>query len=249
VTFEMSSSQRSIECSEHGGAYATFVCTHLVDKPAQFWFSEVATPKRPSPDAWCKKCERAFQEYGEWNEKNDAQSRISMICNHCYAAKKLASLDQPKGAQGIWQKLVEASHHSLHQKQDNLAEEFSISKHERWDYDQHTGLLTFSNEGKPVVEAKFQVIGSVSKKTNTWMWAWANENIWHVVRRGVKAVADFGYEKQLSRLTVPLYPADEYTGWEMAGISAHLMKSKGVYRVPGENTELFLALQKIWWVK
>jgi hypothetical protein len=245
----MSYSQQSIECNEHGDAYATFVCTHLVDKPAQFWFSEIAVPKNPMPDAWCKKCEQVFQKQGGWNEKNESASSIRMICNHCYTAKKIASLEQSRSTQNKWEKLVKTAHHRLHQLQGELAEKFSISEHERWDYDQHTGVLTFSNNDKPVVEAKFQVVGTISKKTNTWMWAWANQHTWHVVRRGVRAVAEYGFQENFSRLTVPLYPADEYTGWEMAGIAAHLMKSKGIYRAPGENTEMFLALQNIRWVK
>jgi hypothetical protein len=42
--------------------FETYVCEHLLIETEQEWSSDLPTEATPFPDAWCAKCEAAFQE-------------------------------------------------------------------------------------------------------------------------------------------------------------------------------------------
>lgn len=73
-----------LECSTHGVGYQTFVCEHLVADPAQVWFSNDPTDSNHWPDAWCTACNDLFLQQGEWNDKNESNLRIKLLCHRCY---------------------------------------------------------------------------------------------------------------------------------------------------------------------
>lgn len=73
-----------IECNDHGQGQKTYVCEHLSVNPRQEWFSDLATPEKPWPDAWCAECDRFYQEHGEWNEANEGRIKIKLLCHRCY---------------------------------------------------------------------------------------------------------------------------------------------------------------------
>jgi hypothetical protein len=76
--------KKHIECSTHGAANETFVCEHILSNPAQQWFSEKPDEDNKWPDSWCAACEEAFQQQGEWNDKNNQKLNIKLLCNYCY---------------------------------------------------------------------------------------------------------------------------------------------------------------------
>jgi hypothetical protein len=233
-----------IECASHGKAWACFACAHLVKKPAQPWFSNLALPDNPYPDAWCQECETVRLESDGW--ENVADPQIKLICSQCYIAKRAKSANSLKGkAKKDWQALIELACSETSSKQEKLIERFDLSRHERWDYDQATGLLVFSNDGIPAVEAKFQIIGSISKEQGTWQWAWSNPNWVKKTVTKSRTVADFGFERGYPMLTVPRFDADEHDGWHLAMLAVHVMRAKGIYRIPGDNVLLFLAITQI----
>lgn len=78
------SDDQLVECSQHSKGFATYICGHLLANPAQEWFSKKPDGEQQWPDAWCSACEALFLEQGEWNEKNESQANIKMICHHCY---------------------------------------------------------------------------------------------------------------------------------------------------------------------
>ena len=50
---------------------------------------------------------------------------------------------------------------------EKLNKQFKLGKYDRWDADQDTGKLVFSDKGKPKVIASFQIAGSYSTYSNT----------------------------------------------------------------------------------
>jgi hypothetical protein len=144
-----------------------------------------------------------------------------------------------------WTAEADRCYAALCDKQDLLETDFSLSKHKRWDYDQETGLLVFSNNGVPAVYADIEMIGSVSTKTDTWLWSWANFHFLENVRTRVLAVRDYGETNGFPYLTVPKWPADENKGWGVSAIATHVLDAKGVYRVPTDNGFLFMAITTI----
>jgi len=76
-----------------------------------------------------------------------------------------------------WADFVTSAHNSLSEKQASIMSEYKIGEHERFDWDQENGTLVFSNGDKPAVIAKVQFVGSISTKSDTWLWSWANSTI------------------------------------------------------------------------
>lgn len=144
-----------------------------------------------------------------------------------------------------WDSLIEESYGYLEDRQAILEKEFNLSKHERWDFDQHAGTLVFSNNGNPAVIAEFQFVGSFSSETETWLWAWANSSIEPHLYEKLETVYKFGKERNYKKLTEPKWDAVEVDGWEMTAISAYLLKAKGVYRPPFGKGYSFMIITEI----
>jgi hypothetical protein len=81
-----------IHCPEHPDAREAFICEHLLVNPAQVWCSAKPTPDALCPDAWCVRCDEAFQRFEEWNEENEAVLSIQLICSGCYLRLRSNSL-------------------------------------------------------------------------------------------------------------------------------------------------------------
>lgn len=93
----MSSSDSTVECGEHGEAQATYVCEHLAENPSQEWYCDIPAEDNPWPDAWCAKCNAIFLREGEWNERNESEMRIKLLCAGCYEAGLAASAERLEG--------------------------------------------------------------------------------------------------------------------------------------------------------
>ena len=133
--------------------------------------------------------------------------------------------------------LVTAAHGYLTARQEHLKQVFGLSNYERWDWDDDRGAVIFSDAGVPKVAAQSQLVGSVSRKTGTWLWAWANEHIEPRHRRDLEEVRLYGEHHRIWQLTTPKWEADEVDGWEMTSIAAYVLQAKGAYRMP--DTDLF----------
>lgn len=84
--------KKPLSCNTHGSAYEAYVCEHLIANPEQQWFSQEPDLESPWPDAWCGICDSFFQEQGEWNEKNEKNLKIKLLCHFCYQALRAKSL-------------------------------------------------------------------------------------------------------------------------------------------------------------
>ncbi|WP_400190856.1 DUF6882 domain-containing protein [Hymenobacter sp. B81] len=118
---------------------------------------------------------------------------------------------------------------------------YHLSEYDNWYYDEATGQLTFSDPTLPKLVIDYEYVGSVSLKSNTWLWAWDNSHSYEKVRSEIGQVRAFGLRRGESfmKLTEPLWTADECDGWDMTAIAAYLMKAKGAYRVPLNDNTLY----------
>jgi len=144
-----------------------------------------------------------------------------------------------------FERLSEKAYGYLYQQQDLTEEKYGIGKYEKWFYDQTTGYLTFSDGDTIKLKIKYEEVGSISKISGTWLWSWANPHLEEKIKTAILKVKDYGREHQLEPLTKRKWYADEYDGWEMTAITAYLMKAKGAYRVPTENTFSFMVYKEI----
>jgi hypothetical protein len=125
--------------------------------------------------------------------------------------------------------------------QDKFTENFDIA-HADWFYNQATGLLTFSNQEKEL-NFKYFEVGSFSPKSETWMWAWHNDNILENVKGPSRQIRDFGESANFSKLTDGHFASDEFDAWEFTAISVKLIDGIGVYRpVNDEGLMVFLVM-------
>ncbi len=242
----MSDPERKIECPTHGEAYATFVCRHLVDNPQQRWFCDAPSRDNRWPDAWCHDCDRAFQKHGEWNDRNESVLGVQLICHRCYEERKASSVAPLMAARRDgWKPFLSEAISDLQTKQDLLEQWFGLSKHERWDWDQETGGIVFSNGGVPALVARIQFVGSVSTLSNTWLWSWANPSIEAKTADDLLAVRTFGEAETFANLTVPKWPADEVDGWEMTAVAAKILDAQGAYRTSDDKGFTFMLLTEV----
>lgn len=144
-----------------------------------------------------------------------------------------------------WDALVEASMRYAQERQDELERDFDLSRHERWNLDQDSGTLVFSNGGVPALVAEFQFVGTLSTKSGTWLWAWGNGSIEPRLRGRLEAVRAYGENRGFERLTERKWAAEEVDAWEMAAVTAYLLKARGLYRPPYESGYSFLVITDI----
>jgi hypothetical protein len=241
----MSDDEREIECEEHGHREPAFVCTHLT-KGQGLGFNQAIDDDDPwalFPDAWCDSCEEIRDSEGGWTDRAQSAAAITTLCSACYLQRRL--LNWPGATHAVEGELVRQSIEYLQQRQDALAREYRLADHERYDWNQDTGLLVFSNAGTAAVVAEFQFVGSLSTRTNTWLWSWANGSDREGVRSRMREVRAYGEEHRLLRLSCPYWSAVEEDGWEMAAVAAFLLKAKGVYRSPHDHMLSFLLITEI----
>lgn len=127
----------------------------------------------------------------------------------------------------------------LNEQQDICNEKYKMGTYQNWFYDQATGELTFSDNGVIKLIADYEEVGSVSLKTNTWLWAWANPNLEEKVKSVIGKIKDYGNKRNFEKLTNRKWTADEADGWEMTAIASYILKTKGAYRVPTSDKKLF----------
>ena len=242
----MTDFEQKIECPTHGEAYPTYVCGHLANDPQQQWFCDYPSEKNPWPDAWCSACDQEFQKHGEWNEKNEQVLNVKLTCHCCYEKFKGSSVETLMEARSeSWRPLLSNAVSELQEKQDSLDERFGLSSHERWDWDQETGEIVFTNAGMPAMIARIQFVGSISTVSDTWLWSWDNPSFNSDTVNELLTLRDFGEAEHFAKLTVPKWPAGEADGWEMTAVAAKVLNAQGAYRTPGETGFTYMLLDNV----
>jgi len=125
----------------------------------------------------------------------------------------------------------------------NERNEATYGGHARWDWDHENSLLTFSDPDNSTLRIKVTVVGTT--QGNSWQWSWANRNFEAHTKLGMEQVRDFGKASGYDQLISPFAEADEYTGWEMTAVAAHVLKALGSYRFPTELGYCYLIYREI----
>jgi hypothetical protein len=117
---------------------------------------------------------------------------------------------------------------------------FGIGDYARYEYDLFRSEIWWSDVDGPQVRAKVTIVGSISTKSDTWLWSWANPHFKDVEIGSICDVRDFGEREGITKLTEQKWTADEVDGWEMTSVSARLLEAQGAYRSPSASGGLFL---------
>jgi hypothetical protein len=243
----MSDSDNKVECSIHGSTSATFLCNHLLNGE-KLGFNAGFDPEDPDdlyPDAWCNECESILNKEGEWNDVSISFSDIKIVCTSCYCNIRERNWNQDEPA---LKDLICDCFEYLEGVQKQFMDEFRVNDHDRWDWYQETGKLIFSHDGKPVVECDVDFVGTFSKNSETWQWAWANSSFLNNIKDQSRTLRALGEEESHLKLASALWPADEIDGWEMTAILAAKLEAIGAYRAPSDNGFVYMIVREASWV-
>ncbi|UII20473.1 DUF6882 domain-containing protein [Fulvivirga ligni] len=153
-------------------------------------------------------------------------------------------LTKPEATEDFRDYLTTA-HNYLTEQQEICRTKYGIDDWERWYYDDETGLIEFFNGDTLKLRISYQQVGTVSKTSNTWLWAWANPNLLDNIKLESKKTTELGEQHNFKRLTKRKWNADEVDGWEMTSIMAYLTQAKGGCRIPGENVFKYIVFTNI----
>jgi hypothetical protein len=168
---------------------------------------------------------------------------ITIGCNQQKTVNE-QDLSKPEATDDFRDYLTEA-HNYLSAQQEICRTKYGIDDWERWYYDDDTGLIEFFNGDTLKLRITYQQVGTVSKTSNTWLWAWANHDLTDNIKLVSKKTNVLGEQREFERLTKQKWNADEVDGWEMTSIMAYLINAKGGYRIPGENVYKYIVFTNI----
>ncbi len=139
---------------------------------------------------------------------------------------------------------VTESFKKLQKKQDELYRKYDLNSYANWFYDQASGLLTFSDDGKEL-NFRYYEVGTFSKTTKTWKWSWDNEHTLKKVKEKIEEVKKCGQKANYKKLTEGLFDSHEDEGWDFTSISSNILSGIGAYRPQTERHFIFMVLYEV----
>jgi hypothetical protein len=148
-----------------------------------------------------------------------------------------------------FKELVRNSRAYVERQNARCEERYKLRQFHRMDYEQETAKMIFSDPGVlPKVVADFQVIGSLSSRSSTWLWAWDNPYLLENTATAVHEVRKFGEKQSLVKLTTPRWEANENDAREMTAVAANILQAEGVYTFPSDDIMVYVVLTGIKWI-
>ncbi|HXU94589.1 MAG TPA: hypothetical protein VFP33_13115 [Gallionella sp.] len=147
-----------------------------------------------------------------------------------------------------YRQLVTEAHQYMTNCQEKLRAEYQLNVWPRYDWDQDAASLIFSDSSGSRVRASIQFVGSVSSRSGTWLWSWANDSFLHEVTCKMSYVKEYGIDNDIEQLATDTWQADEVDGWEMTSIAGYLIGAKGSYRTPSDYGFTYMVITEIGWV-
>jgi hypothetical protein len=152
---------------------------------------------------------------------------------------------KPKMTHEAFRAFSKKAYEYLNTQQERAKSEFNLGAYERYDWDQESRRLIWSDNGVAKVIADIQFVGSISLRSDTWLWSWANPTIIKSMSEEMADVRHYGEMHGIQPLIEAKWPADEVDGWEMTAIAAYILQSKGAYRSPDTNGFTFMVFSNI----
>jgi hypothetical protein len=144
--------------------------------------------------------------------------------------------------------LIKRSREYLLEQQEIIKEKYGLDDYEKMDYEQETGKMIFTLKGKKNVMMTFHIVGSVSDRSNTWMWSWDNPYLLDNVKEEMLKVKAFGEKHGIEKLIQPKWPGNEDDGWAMTAIASHVLKAKGAFSFLSDEMMVFVVFSDFRWV-
>ncbi len=143
--------------------------------------------------------------------------------------------------------LIKKSREYLLEQQEIIKENYGLGDYERMDYEQETGKMTFTLKGKKNVIMTFHMVGSVSDRSNTWMWSWDNPYLLDNVKEEMLKVKAYGEKNGIEKLIQPKWSGNEDDGWAMTAIAARILKAKGAFSFLSDEMMIYVVFSDVRW--
>jgi hypothetical protein len=122
---------------------------------------------------------------------------------------------------------------------------WGLGKFARWDVDQESGDLVFSNTDGTTAVAPVQIIGTFDSNDGTWLWAWDNPSIAGALRADALKVKDYGTSHGIDKLTTRKWSGTQDDAWAMTALATTLCGAEGAYRGPAGSTYIFMTFGEV----
>jgi hypothetical protein len=144
-----------------------------------------------------------------------------------------------------YKNLLKQSREYLLEQQEIITKKYGINDYLQMDFEQETGEMVFTLKGGKKVIMSFHVVGSISDRSNTWMWSWDNPYMLENVTEEMLKVKAFGADNGIEKLTSPKWQGSDDDGWEMTAIAAWVLKSKGAFSFLSDEMMVFVVFEDI----
>lgn len=248
----MSDPKERVKCAAHGDSAATFACRHLCDGVSCGYHCSDTDDRDPWPDAWCDHCEAARAREGGWNDASEGEAQIRLQCSTCYEhARERNRRIPPPIVQGqlvtdaaTRRNLIDEASRTTKISQAKTEEAFGIGTHERWGADYAKAQFTLGSSQAISVVAEMQVVGTFAKRSNSWLWSWANDSMEPNLYSEIARLRTFGEVRGIATLADPyLESVEEVDGWELTSVARYVLGWDAVYRAPMDRRYLFMLLR------
>lgn len=132
----------------------------------------------------------------------------------------------------------------LQKKQDVFRERYNFNKYENWFYNEASEILRLYNDDDEIY-FQYLPLGTYSLKSKTWMWVWENDEALEPRRNMTQKIKEFGEQRKYEKLYNGYFEGDEYTGWELTGISFKLLGGLGAYKTSSDQLEKYMLLTNL----
>lgn len=183
------------------------------------------------------------KSYRPWQKFASNDQPASLLVLLSLLLTLLATSAQAR--QSDWEKIITAGTSYAQATQQSLEDDYKILSYERWDVDQKTGDLIFSDKGQPRLMARFQFVGSFSERDKTWLWSWGNASITPALYKRLEVMKGLGEKHKFKKLTERSWTGELNDAWEMAAVANYLLKAKGIYRAPFDGGYVFMVITDV----
>ncbi len=120
---------------------------------------------------------------------------------------------------------------------------YGFANYDEWGFDQETGKFLLKDNGKVVISADGQIIGSFSSSDLSWEWAWNNPNVEPAMVQSSLKVKEYGEKEGLNYFCegVLQVPDVSYAAY-LAAVGQKITNSEVVYRGIMGDLSIFLLL-------
>jgi len=131
------------------------------------------------------------------------------------------------------QSFIEQSMNGLELQTQSHMNTWNLGQADNWNVDQETGKISWTFSDGSYLESDVQIIGTYSKKSGTFLWAWAHPSILQQLAKSSELVKAYGEKHKIEKFTTRKVSCTEAEAWEFTAIANQLANSNGAYRGNG----------------